>query len=375
MSFHKKKEKEEYCDPKFSADDSILLILLNATPENPINKKELAKFAKQTLSNYSADVRFYIWLSLTDIYKEGLQTFDKNIKDRYNTYFEYVKLLKLEDWHKKHITQKTKYNEYGLEDNKLMSDIFVDMNRMSRQFFYFPVLQIDEEEEDIRDIDWSQLSVEKQKDLQHLLMMKARKQHVRRIERILYIFSKLNHGIGYSQGFNELIIPFYYVLSKAIRLCNEDWDTVECLSFFMFNSLWTRPNYSDVYDPETVPFIFDKFSKLIEKHLPNVHKILEKHMITPVLYAMRWFTLLFAQDHELPFLIELWDSMLCHDDLAEFILYVGLGHLKVLEDKLDINSSSKTLTVLQKMDLANGVQTQAIITYSNMFYDIDHSSQ
>ena len=38
--------------------------------------------------------------------------------------------------------------------------------------------------------------------------------HWEAIERLLFIYAKLNPAIGYVQGMNELIAPLYYVLSS-----------------------------------------------------------------------------------------------------------------------------------------------------------------
>ena len=37
--------------------------------------------------------------------------------------------------------------------------------------------------------------------------------HWEAIERLLFIYAKLNPAIGYVQGMNELIAPLYYVLA------------------------------------------------------------------------------------------------------------------------------------------------------------------
>jgi len=41
--------------------------------------------------------------------------------------------------------------------------------------------------------------------------------HWEAIERILFIYAKLNPAIGYVQGMNELIAPLYYVLLPLVR--------------------------------------------------------------------------------------------------------------------------------------------------------------
>ena len=42
---------------------------------------------------------------------------------------------------------------------------------------------------------------------------KTQQKHWEVIERILFIYSRLNPGVGYVQGMNELLCPIYFVLA------------------------------------------------------------------------------------------------------------------------------------------------------------------
>ena len=42
--------------------------------------------------------------------------------------------------------------------------------------------------------------------------------HWEALERILFIYAKLNPGIGYIQGMNEILGPLYYVLANDIGI-------------------------------------------------------------------------------------------------------------------------------------------------------------
>ena len=54
------------------------------------------------------------------------------------------------------------------------------------------------------------------------------------IERILYIYSKLNKDIGYIQGMNELIAPIYYCFCIDTT---EKFENIEADSFWCFTLL------------------------------------------------------------------------------------------------------------------------------------------
>lgn len=65
-----------------------------------------------------------------------------------------------------------------------------------------------------------------QKDFEH--------RHFDVLTRILFIYAKLNPGIRYVQGMNEILAPFYYTFYSDV---NETFlSTVESDSFFCFTT-------------------------------------------------------------------------------------------------------------------------------------------
>lgn len=63
----------------------------------------------------------------------------------------------------------------------------------------------------------------------------ASEKHFDILSRILYIYGRLNIGIQYVQGMNELLAPFYYVFTADN---NEHCkDTIDSDSFFCFTIL------------------------------------------------------------------------------------------------------------------------------------------
>ena len=55
--------------------------------------------------------------------------------------------------------------------------------------------------------------------------------HWEAIERLLFIYAKLNPAISYVQGMNELIAPLYYVPPQPPIIPPFFTDLVACLSF------------------------------------------------------------------------------------------------------------------------------------------------
>ena len=62
-----------------------------------------------------------------------------------------------------------------------------------------------------------------------------RDMHWEAIERILFIYAKLNPGLGYVQGMNEILGPLYYVV--ATQGDPKDFIHAEADSFFIFTAL------------------------------------------------------------------------------------------------------------------------------------------
>jgi hypothetical protein len=342
-------------------EGDLLILLLNATPENPVDKKLLSSYAERTFCKQTNSIRFYAWLSFADIYKNGLSEFEKKCSSLLNDYKYYISILKLENWEKRRLSNRINDTNLGLEDNRLMVLIHSDISRMSRQLIFFSQQENSQKEEG-------------KEGKAVNLATNCMEQHMRRIERILYIYAMFNKETAYMQGFNELIIPFYFVMTRSIEHLKGDYDLAECLSFNLFIWLMMNGGFVDVYLTSNKPVLMDflnSFEELMKKHVPNSYKIINSLNIPPHMYAFRWFSLLFAQEYELPSLISIWDVILSkYGNMSTYIKYVALGHLKAVEGMLDRSSSSSTLGVLQKMYINNN--PESVITFANCLYRQDY---
>ena len=66
-----------------------------------------------------------------------------------------------------------------------------------------------------------QLSLSKKKTVEtYAPLSNGQEAHWEVVERILFLYAKLNPGQGYVQGMNELIGPIYYVFASDPR---EEW--------------------------------------------------------------------------------------------------------------------------------------------------------
>jgi hypothetical protein len=129
--------------------------------------------------------------------------------------------------------------------------------------------------------------------------------HVRRLERILYVASSINPSICYTQGFNELVMPFYTIFVRSSSLFSDPVE-IEALSFRCRHAILSREDFGD-------PFLMHSHSALLlnslrhledilRLHVKPVYKILRRNQIGPILYAYRWIALLFCQELEMQLL-------------------------------------------------------------------------
>lgn len=140
--------------------------------------------------------------------------------------------------------------------------------------------------------------------------------HWEAMERILFVFAKLNPGIGYVQGMNELLSAVYYVLA------NDDSRHqihAEADVFFSFTALMAdcRELFEKTWDHEKrnesakgIAATLAAFMDRLKRFDRQIHDRLVSQEIDPTYFAFRWFCCLFAQVFSLPEVIRLWDSIL-----------------------------------------------------------------
>ncbi|KAL7751153.1 hypothetical protein RI367_003358 [Sorochytrium milnesiophthora] len=136
--------------------------------------------------------------------------------------------------------------------------------------------------------------------------------HFEAIERILYIFAKLNPGVGYIQGMNHVIFPLYFLM--ATDQTQDGRTHAEPDTFFLFHEVMT--DYRDWFitsmDADSSTGI-NQALKSMTMRLQNVDPALASDLadksLDATFYAFRWYTCLCAQEFDLPDTIRLWDSL------------------------------------------------------------------
>lgn len=140
--------------------------------------------------------------------------------------------------------------------------------------------------------------------------------HWEAIERILFIYAKLNPGVGYVQGMNEILAPIYYVFTaKAAEEDPESQAYAEADSFFVFTTLMAdvRDHFVRSLDQDASTGInatMWRMSQRLAWFDRPLFRELSKKDIKEQYYAFRWITVLCSQEWDLPDVIRLWDSIL-----------------------------------------------------------------
>jgi hypothetical protein len=141
------------------------------------------------------------------------------------------------------------------------------------------------------------------------------------IERILFVYAKLNPGIGYVQGMNEILGPLYYVMASNP---NTEWrEHAEADTYWCFMMLLTdfRDNFVKSLDGSEIGIggLLSELERMVKVQDAAVQISLEGKGIKPMFYAFRWCTCLLTQEFPLPDLIRLWDSLFAKDDRRRYL--------------------------------------------------------
>ncbi|CAD6261186.1 unnamed protein product [Miscanthus lutarioriparius] len=133
------------------------------------------------------------------------------------------------------------------------------------------------------------------------------------LKRILTIFAKLNPGIRYVQGMNEVLAPLYYVFKNDPDQSHAA--LAEPDAFFCFVELLSgfRDNFCKQLDNSVVGIrsTITRLSQLLRRHDEELWRHLEVvTKVNPQFYAFRWITLLLTQEFKFRDCLSLWDTLL-----------------------------------------------------------------
>ncbi|KAJ7550679.1 hypothetical protein O6H91_07G112100 [Diphasiastrum complanatum] len=171
------------------------------------------------------------------------------------------------------------------------------------------------------------------------------------MKRALFIFAKLNPGIKYVQGMNEVLAPLYYVFKNDPD--RENMVHAEADAFFCFVELLSdvRDNFCKQLDNSAVGvhFTMGQLTALLKKHDEELWRHLDTvSKVNAQFYAFRWITLLLTQEFDFPDILRLWDSLLSNPDgPLEILLRVCCAMLICVRSRLLAGDFTDNLKLLQ----------------------------
>eukprot|EP00931_Biecheleriopsis_adriatica_P019295 TRINITY_DN13190_c0_g1_i2.p1 TRINITY_DN13190_c0_g1~~TRINITY_DN13190_c0_g1_i2.p1 ORF type:complete len:705 (+),score=169.23 TRINITY_DN13190_c0_g1_i2:33-2117(+) len=148
---------------------------------------------------------------------------------------------------------------------------------------------------------------------------------------LLFVYARLNPGIRYVQGMNEIAAVILYVLSV-------DAECAEADTFWCFSELMAeiKEGFMQAMDHsgEGVHGMVERITMLLRSYDPELARHLQKSELSLFVFVLRWCTVLFAQDATLPDVLRLWDSFLADPSRFEFLVHVCVAMILARRDEL-----------------------------------------
>lgn len=169
------------------------------------------------------------------------------------------------------------------------------------------------------------------------------------VERILFLYAKLNPGLGYVQGMNEIIGPIYYTFAADP---NPEWKKhAEADCFFCFTSLMAeiRDFFLKTLDDSAcgIGAMMQRLMGLLKRRDDRLHLRLRQLQVEPQYYSFRWIMLLLSQDFPLPDVLRIWDSLFADPERFGFLIYICYAMLARLRDRLMSGDFPSNIKLLQ----------------------------
>jgi len=173
--------------------------------------------------------------------------------------------------------------------------------------------------------------------------------HYRALHRSLFIYAKLNPGIRYVQGMNEIYAPIYYVLANDQN--PESREHAERDAFFCFVHLMSdiRDHFCESLDHSEsgIKGSLSQMMSILKSVDHELWENLKSKQINPQFYGLRWLSLLLSQEFDLPDLLRLWDSLFSVEDPTQFLLQFCCVMLMHVRHELLCGDFGENIKLLQ----------------------------
>lgn len=194
------------------------------------------------------------------------------------------------------------------------------------------------------------------------------------LERMLYIYAKLNPNINYCQGMNEIIAPLSFVCKVKTSLKQES------LCFFIFckvmnnlQGMYVTQTKNTTNFSSTITEKINAFKWLLYKHDYQLFKHLTVDLnIETWFYLFRWLTTLLSREFSLPDILRLWDTLFSNfisiSKNYDFLLYICCSMIILQKEVLLSSDFTQTMEILQNYPF---VDIKTVLNFSIMIYKKD----
>lgn len=188
--------------------------------------------------------------------------------------------------------------------------------------------------------------------------------------RILFIFAKLNPGIRYIQGMNEILAPIYYVFANDP---NEEFKgRAEVDAFYCFLKLMGEVNENFIRSLDEsrvgIKAKMGQVDRLLQVVDPELWQCFQDQGVNPHFYALRWIMLLFTQEYSVATILRLWDSILAMgDNKKSYLFFLTLSLLLIQRQALLAADFEGIMALLQ--NIQNLPIDQVINTANKLYLD------
>lgn len=188
------------------------------------------------------------------------------------------------------------------------------------------------------------------------------------LTRVLFVYAKLNPGIKYVQGMNEIAGTIYYCFANdrnEIFRKNAEIDTFFCFTLIMGE---IKDGFIRNFDqaPSGLKGRIQELNDLLKRVNKELWEHLEYEKVNPFYYSLRWIMLLLTQEFEMNSSLRLWDSLLSHPNKLVYLNYCCVAIIENMKEEILKEEFSGIMEMLQQN--VNNLDIQNVMNLAYSLY-------
>ncbi|XP_033149770.1 TBC1 domain family member 13 [Drosophila busckii] len=180
-------------------------------------------------------------------------------------------------------------------------------------------------------------------------MEEGQEAHWEVVQRILFIYAKLNPGQGYVQGMNEIVGPIYYVMASDPDLTQRQYAEADC--FFCFTALMSeiRDFFIKTLDDSEggIKCMMTRLANMLKAKDITIYEQLKRQELHPQYYSFRWINLLLSQEFPLPDVLRIWDTIFSDERRFDFLMKICCAMILIQREIILENDFASNVKLLQ----------------------------